>query len=128
MLILEYFKHYFLLTDVTNFDSFDDLAKQIDDIVKDEGLNVLFNNAGVSTKSTRLSFVKPSALLETFQTNSMGPVLLTKVNFTLNGHIIGIIELKSELRRSSNYLIKNYIQFSSNVQTKNCYFRHFYHC
>lgn len=104
-----------MLTDVTNYDSFDDLAKQIDDIVKDEGLNVLFNNAGVSTKSTRLPFVKPSALLETFQTNSMGPVLLTKVNFTINSHFLRIIESKSELRESSNYLANNSIQFNPNV-------------
>lgn len=48
-------------------------------MVKDEGLNVLLNNAGVSKKSSRLATVKASALLETFQTNAMGSVLLTKV-------------------------------------------------
>lgn len=54
--------------------------KQIDEIVKDNGLNVLLNNAGISTKSTRLSFTKQTDLMKTFETNSVAPVMLTKVS------------------------------------------------
>lgn len=46
-----------------------------------EGLNVLFNNAGYSPKSTRLGFVKADQLLKTFAVNTVGPILLTKVIF-----------------------------------------------
>lgn len=68
------------MVDVTNYASFDSLVKQIDEIVKDDGLNVLLNNAGVSVKSTRLSFTKETDLMNTFETNSVAPVMLTKVS------------------------------------------------
>lgn len=67
------------VSDVTNYDSFDTLFKQIDDIVKDEGLNVLLNNAGISPKSTRLNFAKGGDIMHTFETNACAPVILTKV-------------------------------------------------
>ena len=44
------------------------------------GLNVLFNNAGVSPKFTRLNLVKKEQLTETFFVNTVAPILLTKVN------------------------------------------------
>lgn len=70
----------FSTLDVTNYASFDVLVQQIDEIVKDEGLNVLLNNAGISPKSTRLNFTKDSDLRETFETNSVAPIMLTKVD------------------------------------------------
>jgi len=69
--------HIFPL-DVTNYESFDALVNQIDEIVKDEGLNVLLNNAGISPKSTRLNATKDSDLRDTFETNSVAPIMLTK--------------------------------------------------
>lgn len=66
--------------------------KQIDEIVKDEGLNVLLNNAGISPKSTRLPFTKDSDLIKTFETNSVAPVMLTKVRFNT---FYAILNLKS---------------------------------
>lgn len=66
--------------DVTNYASFDVLASQIGEIVQDDGLNVLFNNAGVAPKSTRLLFTKQKDLLDTFETNSVAPIMLTKVS------------------------------------------------
>lgn len=56
---------------------------QIDAIVKDEGLNVILNNAGISPKSTRLPFTKETDLMKTFETNSVAPVMLTKVRLDL---------------------------------------------
>lgn len=67
------------ISDVTDYGSFEVLVKQIDDIVEDEGLNILLNNAGISPKSTRLSFTKSTDLMETFETNTVAPVMLTKV-------------------------------------------------
>lgn len=69
----------FFLSDVTNHESFPTLVTQIGDIVKGDGLNVLLNNAGVAPKSTRLSFTKASDLSETFETNTVAPVMLTAV-------------------------------------------------
>ena len=54
------------------------MAKQVGDVVKDSGLNVLFNNAGISPKSTRLNFTKVDDLMETFSTNTVAPIMLTK--------------------------------------------------
>lgn len=68
-----------VILDVTNYESFDALVEQVDEIVKDEGLNVLLNNAGISPKSTRLNFTKESDLTNTFETNAVAPVMLTKV-------------------------------------------------
>ena len=68
-----------LYSDVTNYASFNVLVQQIGEIVKDEGLNVLINNAAISPKSTRLNFAKDSDLRDTFETNAVAPVMLTKV-------------------------------------------------
>lgn len=74
---IDFFKYP---VDVTNYASYDDLAKQIGEIVQDDGLNVLFNNAGVAPKSTRLTATKQKDLMDTFETNSVAPVMLTKVS------------------------------------------------
>jgi NAD(P)-dependent dehydrogenase (short-subunit alcohol dehydrogenase family) len=73
---------HILQIDIKNFEQYDRLVKEVGTIVKGQGLNVLFNNAGVSPKSTRLPFVTPEQLLETYQVNSMAPVLLAKVSFS----------------------------------------------
>lgn len=61
--------------------------------MKDDGLNVLFNNAGYSPKSTRINMVKAEQMMETFQVNTVGPIMLTKVvkkkeSKTLNQHFL----------------------------------------
>ncbi|KAK9890646.1 hypothetical protein WA026_012005 [Henosepilachna vigintioctopunctata] len=59
-------------------DTFEFFAKEVENIVKDDGLNLLFNNAGYSPKSTRINFLKADQLTETFLTNVVGPIMLTK--------------------------------------------------
>ncbi|XP_066142577.1 C-signal isoform X2 [Euwallacea fornicatus] len=54
------------------------LQLDVGHIVREEGLNVLFNNAGYSPKSTRINFVKADQLAETFAINTIGPIMLTK--------------------------------------------------
>lgn len=65
--------------DLKDVDKYDQFVQEVEAIVQDNGLNVLFNNAGVSPKSTRLNFVKSDDLIETFVTNTVAPIMLTKV-------------------------------------------------
>lgn len=67
-----------LQIDLKAVDQYDNFAKEVETIVQDNGLNVLFNNAGVSPKSTRLNFVKTEDLTDTFMTNVVAPIMLTK--------------------------------------------------
>lgn len=69
---------HILSLDVTNYGSFDALVKQVEDVVKDEGLNVLLNNAGIAPKSVRLAFTQETDLIRTYETNSVAPVMLAK--------------------------------------------------
>ncbi|KAH8411510.1 hypothetical protein KR215_005741 [Drosophila sulfurigaster] len=64
--------------DLKNFDDYDKLVGKIADVTKDAGLNVLFNNAGVATKSVRLGATKQQDLLDTLQTNTVAPIMLSK--------------------------------------------------
>lgn len=69
------------LTDLIDHGSFLNLASQVSNIVKDKGLNVLFNNAGISSKFTRIGLVKSEDLLNHFKINTIGPIMLTQVKF-----------------------------------------------
>ncbi|KAH8300900.1 hypothetical protein KR044_003690 [Drosophila immigrans] len=64
--------------DLKNFEDYDKLVGTIADVTKDAGLNVLFNNAGMATKSVRLGATKQQDLLDTLQTNTVAPIMLTK--------------------------------------------------
>ncbi|XP_018566423.1 uncharacterized protein LOC108907291 [Anoplophora glabripennis] len=70
---------HILELDVTNTNTFDSFACEIEKIVADNGLNVLFNNAGYSPKSTRINAVKTEQMMETYAVNVVGPLMLTKV-------------------------------------------------
>lgn len=63
-----------------NTETFDKFAEEVEEIVKDDGLNVLFNNAGCAPKSTRINTLKMEQLLETYQVNTVGPIMLTKAS------------------------------------------------
>lgn len=67
-----------LQLDVTSFDTFPELVKQITVNVGGKGLNMLINNAGYAPKSTRLDFVKAEDLERTLLINAVAPVMLTK--------------------------------------------------
>nr|XP_023023490.1 uncharacterized protein LOC111511688 [Leptinotarsa decemlineata] len=69
---------HILQLDVQKTDTFEDFSKQVEAIVKDDGLNVLLNNAGYSPKFTRINFVKEDQMMNTFAINTVGPLLLTK--------------------------------------------------
>lgn len=61
-----------------NYDAYDNLVQQIDNITEGKGLNVLFNNAGISYRETGLSSVKPDEMLNTLKTNVVVPLMLIK--------------------------------------------------
>ncbi|KAJ8981677.1 hypothetical protein NQ317_017298 [Molorchus minor] len=69
---------HILELDVTKTDTLDNFASEVEKIVDKDGLNVLFNNAGYSPKSTRINFVKTEQMIETFAVNTVGPLMLTK--------------------------------------------------
>ncbi|CRL04795.1 CLUMA_CG017851, isoform A [Clunio marinus] len=66
--------------DLKDFDKYQSLVEQIEGIVKDEGLNVLFNSAGISPKSSFLGLkaLKANELMEVYQVNVVAPLMLTK--------------------------------------------------
>lgn len=77
-LSLKFKNLYILEHDLTNFDKYGNLVNQVESIVKDKGLNVLINNAGVSSKFTRVSLVKVQQMSENFTVNTVAPLMLTK--------------------------------------------------
>ncbi|KAJ3644137.1 hypothetical protein Zmor_026809 [Zophobas morio] len=74
---------HLLELDVRDFDQYDAFSKKVESIVGQDGLNVLFNNAGVSSKFTRIQLVKHEQMLEAFKVNTIAPVMLTKALFPL---------------------------------------------
>lgn len=54
--------------------------KQIDDIVGDEGLNVILNNAGIFPNKDKSDSSRDD-LMTTLETNSVAPLLLTRVSW-----------------------------------------------
>ncbi|EIW54648.1 NAD-P-binding protein [Trametes versicolor FP-101664 SS1] len=64
--------------DVGDFDSVRASAKNIEAILGDTGLDYLINNAGVAPRDTPFT-IDPKVLLETFKTNSVGPVVVSQV-------------------------------------------------
>ncbi|XP_031843559.1 SDR family oxidoreductase sniffer [Nomia melanderi] len=64
--------------DLTDTEAYDKVVQVVSEKVGSDGLNVLFNNAGVSPKFTRLPLVKEEQLTETYFVNTVTPILLTK--------------------------------------------------
>jgi NAD(P)-dependent dehydrogenase (short-subunit alcohol dehydrogenase family) len=69
---------HLLELDVRDYDRYEEFSKKVKEIVKEDGLNILFNNAGVSSKFTRIQLVKSEQMLEAFKVNTIGPIMLTK--------------------------------------------------
>lgn len=64
---------------MTDFESYGSVVKNVESVVQGEGLNLLFNNAGVSPKFTRINLVKVEQMTSGFMTNAVAPLMLTKV-------------------------------------------------
>ncbi|XP_020281831.1 uncharacterized protein LOC109853792 isoform X2 [Pseudomyrmex gracilis] len=63
------------LTDTANYTK---VVNAVAERVKGTGLNVLFNNAGISSKFTRLGLVKQEQITDALLINTVAPILLTK--------------------------------------------------
>jgi NAD(P)-dependent dehydrogenase (short-subunit alcohol dehydrogenase family) len=63
-----------------DYDKYPELVAQVQDVVKDEGLNVLFNSAGISPRSSFLGIkaLKPNELMDVFAVNCVAPLMLSK--------------------------------------------------
>lgn len=68
----------FSVADLKNLDEYENLVGKIAAVTKDDGLNVLFNNAGIATKSVRLAGTKAQDLIDSLHINTVSPIMLTK--------------------------------------------------
>ncbi|XP_029161576.1 uncharacterized protein LOC114933256 isoform X1 [Nylanderia fulva] len=64
--------------DLTNTNDYKRIVDTVSEKVNGAGLNLLFNNAGVSSKFTRLGLVKEQQIIDAFLINTMAPIMLTK--------------------------------------------------
>ena len=69
------------LIDLSDVQNYTKVFEAVNQKVGDAGLNVLINNAGISTKFTRLGMVKEEQLKENFVVNTIAPIMLTQVIF-----------------------------------------------
>lgn len=63
--------------DVRDFPNYDKLYSQVNSIVGSNGLDLLINNAGIAQFKT-LNQVTPNDMLESYEVNTVAPLLLTK--------------------------------------------------
>lgn len=66
--------------ELKKYDQYPEIIKQVEEVVQGEGLNVLFNNAGISPRSSfhGIPKLKVSELMDTFEVNCVAPLMLTK--------------------------------------------------
>lgn len=88
---------------MTDTDGYEKIVKTVKSKVNDAGLNVLFNNVGISSKFTRLGLVKKQQITDAFFVNTVAPIMLTKVHLCLFYiYINNIISLKYLVNRNIN--------------------------
>lgn len=66
--------------DLKDFNKYPEVVSQVQSIVNNEGLNVLFNSAGISPRSSFLGIkaLKPNELMDAFAVNCVAPLMLSK--------------------------------------------------
>lgn len=69
-----------LLLDVTSQESIERAASEVEQLVQEEGLNCLINNAGINVVAN-LETVTADKMVENFHTNTVAPLMITKVSF-----------------------------------------------
>ena len=68
-----------VFSDVTKFNSFDSVVSKVSEIVGEKGLTLLINNAGTYGIMGKLEKVDPAVFIKILTTNTVGPVVVTKV-------------------------------------------------
>ncbi|XP_037937516.1 C-factor-like [Teleopsis dalmanni] len=69
---------HILEIDLQNFDSYKNLIKHVGDVVKNDGINLLINNAGVGPKTKTLDELEYEDLRDVLTTNTIMPIMFTK--------------------------------------------------
>jgi len=64
--------------DVRDFDNYPEVVKLVEDTTNGQGLNLLINNAGITSKVTKISAIRRKELVEGFEVNTIAPIMLTK--------------------------------------------------
>ncbi|XP_032685370.1 C-factor [Odontomachus brunneus] len=83
--------------DLTDTDGYERIVDTISRKVNGAGLNVLFNNAGISSKFTRLGLVKKQQITDALLVNTVAPIMLTKALLPLLKTAAKNAESKTEL-------------------------------
>lgn len=65
-------------TDINKFDKHQEFTNEVEKILGGTGLNLLINNAGISSKFTRINLVKVEQMIDNLVTNTVAPLMLTK--------------------------------------------------
>lgn len=66
-------------SDLNDFQSYPSLSETVKNLVGEDGLNLLINNAGIAGKFLKIGYLKSDAMLECFKINTVAPTMLTKV-------------------------------------------------
>jgi len=67
-----------LKLDVTDYDKYDSIVAEVSEIVGEDGLNLLINNAGVAVRRSGLEYTTPENMRVNFEINTIAPLLITK--------------------------------------------------
>lgn len=68
------------LPDVVSQESIEKCAEEVAQLVQEEGLNCLINNAGINVVAD-FKTVTTEKMIENFHTNTVAPLMITKVMF-----------------------------------------------
>lgn len=71
-------KLHILQLEITNYESFPKIASDIQEIVGEDGLNLLINNAGILPMQRYLEDAQIETMMEAFQVNCVAPMFLTR--------------------------------------------------
>ena len=63
--------------DVKDYAQYDQVVKQVGDIVGEDGIDLLINNAGIAIR-TGLDDITPEKMIENFEVNSVTPLMFSK--------------------------------------------------
>ena len=87
---------HILQIDLVDVDKYSEIVSQVDAVVKDSGLNVLFNSAGISPRSSFLGLkaLKAKELMDVFAVNCVAPLMLTKA-------FVPLLQKASDANKSS---------------------------
>lgn len=82
-----------LQIELKDYERYPEIVSQVEEVVKDDGLNVLFNSAGISPRSSffGMSKLKVSELMDVYAVNCVAPLMLTKVSLLKQPKLIKIL-------------------------------------